>query len=377
MIYFDNAATGGKKPDSVIECAVNTMKYLSVNPGRGTHRLSILAEEKIYLARKSVCSYFNGYCPERVIFTKNCTEGLNVAIFGTLKRGGHVICSVFEHNSVLRPLYALKRRGVITLSIVKPANGNIILKEDIEREITDKTYLVCLTAISNVTGETNDYEAIGAFLQQKNILFLVDGAQGGGHVELNMQKHSIDILCLSGHKGLNCIQGIGVLIFNKNINIKPLTYGGSGSETFAPIPSCYPELLESGTHNLPAIIALTESVRYTFDGFKEKQRFLIMLSRYLIENMNKIKGIRLYSTPNPAGIVSFSYKDYFSQEISGVLCEKYGICTRGGFHCAPLTHEFLKTKENGLVRVSFSQYNDYDEIDRFLYCMQNVDQYLF
>ena len=377
MIYFDNAATSGSHPESVIEGVVNCIKYLNVNPGRSAHKLSVLAEEKIYKTRKLLRSFFNAEKTERVVFTKNCTEALNVAIFGTVKPGGHVIASVFEHNSVLRPLYALERKGLISLTIVKPQNGNLILASDIERAINEKTYLVCLTAASNVTGETNDYEAIGALLRSKNIIFLLDCAQAAGHLFLDMKKQNIDILCFSGHKGMNAIQGVGVLIFNEKTIVNPLLYGGSGSESFAHLPSGYPELLESGTANLPAIISLYEACFYTSQIFKEKQKYLIKLTSILIEKLSQIKGVKLFSMQNPIGIVSFSYKEYFSQEIAGVLSDKFDIAVRGGFHCAPLTHEYLGTKTNGLVRVSLSQFNREEEIDEFIYAMKNIQTHLF
>ena len=377
MIYFDNAATSGSHPESVIEGVVNCIKYLNVNPGRSAHKLSVLAEEKIYKTRKLLRLFFNAEKTERVVFTKNCTEALNVAIFGTVKPGGHVIASVFEHNSVLRPLYALERKGLISLTIVKPQNGNLILASDIERAINEKTYLVCLTAASNVTGETNDYEAIGALLRSKNIIFLLDCAQAAGHLFLDMKKQNIDILCFSGHKGMNAIQGVGVLIFNEKTTVNPLLYGGSGSESFAHLPSGYPELLESGTANLPAIISLYEACFYTSQIFKEKQKYLIKLTSILIEKLSQIKGVKLFSMQNPIGIVSFSYKEYFSQEIAGVLSDKFDIAVRGGFHCSPLTHEYLGTKTNGLVRVSLSQFNREEEIDEFIYAMKNIQTHLF
>ena len=377
MIYFDNAATSGNHPDSVIEGLTNAVKYLSVNAGRSAHKLAVNAEEKIYKTRKALCSFFNADKVERVIFTKNCTEALNLAIFGTLKKGGHVITSTFEHNSVLRPLYALEREGLITLTVVKPQRGGFILATDIAKAITPKTYLVCLTAVSNVTGEINDYEAIGALLHSKGILFILDCAQAAGHIILDMKKQNLPIICFSAHKGMNGVQGMGCLIFNEQTVINPIIFGGSGSESFSPIPSGYPELLESGTANLPAIIALYEACLYTKQIFKEKQKYLINLTDYLIEKLKEIKGITLYSSRNPIGIVSFSYKEYFSQEIAGVLSDKFDIAVRGGFHCAPLTHEFLNTKTNGLVRVSLSQFNTPDEIDEFIYAMHNISQYLY
>ena len=377
MIYFDNSATGYKKPNQVIESTINAIKYLNVNAGRSSHKLSVKGEEFIYKTRKEVAAFFGSKFTQRVIFTKNCTEALNFAILGTLKKGDHVITTVYEHNSVLRPLYHLESKGIISLSIIKPDQGRMILESDINKAITNKTRMVCLTSASNVTGEINDYEAIGSLLSKKDILFLVDGAQGAGHVYLDMQKHNIDILCVAGHKGLDAIQGIGCLIFNKKVDIDPITFGGSGSETFAKIPSGYPELLECGTHNLASIISLYEGILYTKGIMQQKQKHLIRLTSYAIEQLNKITGVKLYSQQNPIGIVSFSYYDYFSHEIAGLLSDKYDIAVRGGYHCAPLTHEFLNTKEQGLIRLSFSWYNTILEIDEFIYALQNIREYLY
>lgn len=376
MIYFDNSATTFKKPDSVIESAVSAIKYLSVNAGRSAHKLSVKGEEFIYKTRKEVCSFFNAKYYQRVIFTKNCTEALNFAILGTLKRGDHVIATVYEHNSVLRPLYNLVDNKIITLSIIKPKNGRMILASDVEELIRPNTRLVCVTSASNVTGEISDYEAIGELLHNKDILFLVDGAQGAGHVHIDMQKNFIDILCVAGHKGLHSILGVGCLIFNKKVDINPITFGGSGSETFSKKPSNYPELLESGTHNLPAIISLYEGILHAKENFEERQKYLIKLTSYAIERLNTIDGVKIYSYQNPIGIVAFSFRHYFSQEVAGVLSEKFDIAVRGGFHCAPLTHDFLKTKECGLVRISFSQFNTIYEIDQFIFAMQNLPKHL-
>lgn len=371
MIYFDNAATGGFKPPRCIEAAKNAMCYMSVNAGHSGHRQAIAAEQLVYKTRKQVCDFFNADKPERVIFTKNCTEALNAAIFGTVKKGGNVVASVYEHNSVLRPLFHLRDKGIITLTLVKPNHG-AVLKQDIEKALTDKTYLVCLTGASNVTGEINDYEAIGGLLHEKKIIFLVDGAQVCGHAHVNMKEQRINILCFSGHKGMHSVQGLGGLVFDKNTDIKPFMFGGSGTETFAPMPSGYPELLECGTLNLPAIASLSEGILYNLYNLKGKQKRLLFLTEYCINQLCKIKGIRLYSHKNPVGIVSFAFADYYSQDITDILSRKFDIATRGGFHCAPLAHDFLKTKSLGLVRASFSEFNDESEIDYFVRCLNKI-----
>ena len=375
MIYFDNSATGGKKPDSVYQSVFNAIKYLSVNAGRSAHRQAIVAEEYLYKTRKLLAEFFGADKYERVIFTKNCTEALNLAIFGLVQRGSNVVTTCFEHNSVLRPLLHLKNKGEISLTVVKP-KGDVILESDIAKALTPNTKLVCVTGASNVTGEINDYEAIGALLQKKQITFLLDGAQVAGHAEINMRRHGIDVLCVSGHKGLDAIQGAGALIFNRKTNIMPTQFGGSGTESFSAEPSGYPEKLECGTINLPAVISLLEGVLYNKQNFKNKQVLLLKLTAKLILGLKSIDGVKIYSHKNPIGIVSFSYKDYSSQEVAGVLSERFDIAVRGGYHCAPLMHEFLKTSANGLVRASLSEWNTEQEIEYFLYALKKVPEYL-
>lgn len=374
MIYFDNAATGGIKPQRVTDSAANAMRYLSVNAGHSGHKRAVIAEEYIYKTRKLLQRFFNAESCERVIFTKNCTEALNTAIFGLIKKG-KVIISAYEHNSVLRPLYRLQRQGKIDLTVIKPRFG-AVLKEDILQAIDNNTAAVILNGASNVTGEICDYEAIGGLLKEKNIPFILDGAQVCGHAIVDMKNYNIDVLCFSGHKGMHGIQGSGGLIFNKKTQIEPLMFGGTGTESFSETPSGYPELLECGTQNLPAIISLMEGTLYNLENFKRKQKRIISLTAYAIERLGKTKDVKIYSNRNPVGIVAFSFGDYSSQEVAGVLSEQFDIATRGGYHCAPLCHKFLGTEQNGLVRLSFSEFNTEDEIDLFLSALQKVPSFI-
>ena len=193
-IYLDNAATGGFKPNSVIETTVSAVKYLNANPGRSGHRLSKTGAEFIYSARKKVSEFFNNGEIDRVIFTKNCSEGLNIAIHGVIGKGDHVITTCFEHNSVLRPLFTLESKGIISLTIIYPKNRKSVTVKEIENALLPNTKLVIVNHISNVTGSINDVKSIGEFLREKNLLFMVDGAQSAGHVKIDMQKFNIDIL---------------------------------------------------------------------------------------------------------------------------------------------------------------------------------------
>ena len=358
MIYLDNAATGGFKPNSVLETAVSAVKYLNANPGRSGHRLSKTGAEFIYSARKKVSEFFNNGEIERVIFTKNCSEGLNLAIHGILKKGDHVITTCFEHNSVLRPLFTLESQGVITLTVISPENGEYVKKEDVENALTPNTKLVIVNHVSNVNGSANDIKSIGKFLKDKNAFFMVDGAQSAGHIKIDMQKFCIDVLSVAGHKGLYAIQGSGALIFNNKVEIFPTFQGGTGTESFNAFqPDCYPERLEVGTLNLPAICSLEEGIRYVENSLDYLEIRLTEMTEYLIKRLMQIDGVKVYSNKNPTGIVAFSIESCPSTTASERLSDEFDIAVRGGFHCAPLMHKFLKTEDEGLIRVSISPHN--------------------
>ena len=371
MIYFDNAATGGFKIRAVTDAAETVIKFLSANPGRSGHRLSVTGAETVYSTRTVIAEHFS-CSPDRVIFTKNCTEALNVAIFGSIKKGCHVISTVFEHNSVLRPLHHLKNSGVISLDLISPDDkGNFA--DNISAAIRPETELIVLTAISNVTGAVTDYESVCNLATAPGIRVLIDGALGGGHVPLKVKEYGIAYLALAGHKGLGGIMGSGILILNDDATLAPLILGGTGSESFSlSQPECYPERLESGTLNLPAIAALGEGVRFTMENLKSFSEHLVSYTTHLIDGLNKIPNVTVYSTPNPAGIVSFSVGGKESGEVADLLNSDYDVAVRGGLHCAPLMHKFLGTDECGLIRASLAVQNGTREINYFLRAVNTI-----
>ena len=371
MIYFDNAATGGFKPRAVTDAADTILRYLSANPGRSGHRLSLTGAKTVDNTRTAVAELFCA-SPDRVIFTKNCTEALNFAIFGSLKEGGHVITTCYEHNSVLRPLCALKNRNFIDFDVVYPKEG-VSLSELIKEKIRPETYLIITSAVSNVTGELLPILEIGKIAKENGLLYILDGAQGGGHVNIDVKKCNVSYLTLAGHKGLYGIMGSGVLILSDDCDLEPIIFGGTGSESFnCNQPLCYPEKLEAGTLNLPAIAALGEGVRYVKNNLSTFANHLISATSTLISGLNKISTIRCFSSPNPAGIVAFSDKYITSAQLSDILNSKYDIAVRGGFHCAPLMHKHLKTDSEGLVRVSLAVQNTSREIFYFLSSLEKI-----
>lgn len=376
MIYFDNAATGGRKPDNVLT-AVNSAIKVCANPGRSGHALSLSCAKSVQDCRHALLDFFDGYSAERVCFTKNCTEALNVALFGVLKQGDHVIVGCTEHNSVLRPLEFLQKSGIITYDVCPLTSESAfyaanISPAEIQKRLKPNTKLVAVTAASNVTGCIPDLIAIRSVLP-KNVLLLCDGAQGGGHISIKMKGAGIDLLTLAGHKGMLGIQGSGALLFSNRVEIFPRFYGGTGSMSLSlDMPDFYPDALEAGTLSFPAILSLLEGVRYLQLHERQIQSRLLMLTSYFLKGLQALDFYSVYSIANPCGIVAFSHPNLSSEQMADLLSIHYQIAVRGGLHCAPLMHQALQTEENGLVRVSFSHFNSEREIDVLLQALKEL-----
>lgn len=375
-IYFDNAATAGKLSDGVLRTIRSVLSGGLANAGHGSHALSVSGEKEIFLCRKLLSETFNNGSVERVVFTANCTEALNFAIFGLAEnlsassKRHKIVADVTNHNSVLRPLYSLERKG-FDLVFVRPSKHEFVTKEDILSKVDDDTLFVCMNAVSNVTGYKNEFEEVGKALSGTNVPLIVDGAQAGGHIAINMLESGVSVLCLAGHKGLGGTQGSGVLIFTAGTNISPVLFGGSGGESFSPYPSVYPDVLEAGTKNLVAIAALKQAIIELSADFSQKQKRIAALTEYALKSLSRLDGLKLYSQKNQFGIVSFLSNDVSSDVLSSAL-DEYGIAVRGGFHCAPKIHEFLSTEKCGLTRLSFSAYNNENEIDYFIFALKKI-----
>ena len=374
MIYFDNAATSGQKPDTVLT-AVNSAVKVCANPGRSGHKLSLSCAMQVENCRIALDGFFDGYGFDRVVFTKNCTEALNIALLGTLQQGDHIVLSCMEHNSVLRPLEYLRKEGIITYDIclLRGEGARAYLNpKDILPLLKPNTKAVIITAASNVTGYAPDLSAIRNILPDSVLLFC-DGAQGGGHLPLKMKEMGIDILTIAGHKGMLGIQGSGALLFSDRIAPTPLLYGGTGSISLSlDMPDFYPDCLEAGTLSFPAILSLLEGVRHLTLHQKEIEAKLLSLSKYLLSELSTLPAYTAFSLPNPCGIISFRHRHVQSEYIADILSSKYNICVRGGLHCAPLMHEALGTLDGGLVRVSFSYYNTKKEVDRLIFALPEI-----
>ncbi len=362
MIYFDNAATGGFKPDGVISAVCASLKTCA-NAGRSGHKLSIACLERVYACRRELCDFFGGYSFDRTIFTKNCTEALNIALLGVLNRGDSVVTTAAEHNSVLRPLNFLEKNGVKVDVAPLDVGGDIDLNA-LSGLVNGNTRAVVITLASNVTGTAPDIIKLRRAIPA-NTLLICDGAQACGHVSIDMKAMGIDALAVAGHKGMLAMQGSGALLFSERVNPRPILYGGTGSESYnLDMPDFFPDRLESGTVSYPAIVSLAEGALYLKTRMNEHRDKLLHLTSNLVEGLEAISGVEVYSRANPFGIVAFNFKNMQSEEAAYRLSEEFSICVRGGLHCAPLMHEALGS--SGLVRASLSAFNTQNEVDFFL-----------
>ncbi len=372
MIYFDNSATTLIKPKNVQRAVLNALTTFSANPGRSGHHQAIKTALAVENVRERLANHVNTTA-DKIVFTLNCSDALNTAILGTYKNSGHVICTVNEHNSTLRPLEHLRQIDKdFSFSVAKQTDPRGIIWEDIESLLQENTYLVAVNHISNVNGDTADIAAIGKELQKRNILFLVDGAQGGGHFKYDMQEMGINLLSFAGHKGFYGPQGVGCLCLGGDFQINPIRFGGTGTNSLdLNMPSILPERLECGTLNTPAILGFGEGLSFVEQNFKQIEEKTEDLITYLHYEMSKLP-IEIYTkTENTNGVFAFNVPAAPSTEVASFLDEKFGICVRGGFHCAPLKHKSLGTYQSGAIRISLSFYNTYQEVERLVFAIKS------
>jgi len=366
MIYFDNAATGGFKPDEVISATSAALKACA-NPGRSGHKLSVACAERVYAVRKAVAEFFGAPSAERVAFTKNCTEALNLAIFWGLSAGDKVVTTVAEHNSVLRPLSYLMGRGVEV--VYAPLNKAGAPDIAAIRALSRGAKAAVITLASNVTGAETDIAAVRKVIPEDTLL-ICDGAQACGHIPLDIASLGIDALAVAGHKGMLGIQGSGALVFSERFNPAPVLFGGTGSESFSlDMPAFYPDRLEAGTLSYPAIISLGAGVMYLKSHMHEMRDKTRYLSEYIYDGLYDA-GVKIYSEPNSFGIIALSFDKMQSEEAAYKLSEEYSVCVRGGLHCAPLMHKAIGSE--GLVRASISAFNTEGEAEYFIRCVKSL-----
>ena len=366
MIYFDNAATTGVKPKSVVRSVNFALENLSANPGRSGHKNSVRAAETVYKAREKLSDFFGSEGPETVVFTQNCTHAVNYVLKGLLKRGDHCIISSLEHNAVVRPL--VKTGVSYSVADVSLTDDSETVK-NFEEKIKPNTKLIFCTGASNVLGKILPIEEIGAICRKKGIYFGVDAAQTAGVLPIDMKKQNIDFLCIAPHKGLYAPMGIGVLIAQKPLP-NTIIEGGTGTNSSELVqPAFLPERLESGTVNVPGIAGIIGGLEFvkskgTDNIYSNELRLIQVLYKKLEDN----KDIILYTPYPTAGmyvpLLTFNVENMTSHEAASILADNE-IAVRGGLHCAPFAHRQIGTLDSGAVRVSVAYFNNFSEVDTF------------
>ncbi len=375
-IYLDNAATTFPKPQSVSLEVLRCMNEYAANPGRGAHRMSIMAAEKVYETREELAKLFKIENPSRIFFYKNATEALNTGIKGVLNRGDEIIISPMEHNSVYRPAKRLETKGVgLSISGCQP-DGTVTM-QNIAEKITPKTRLVCITHVSNVTGGINPIREIGRYLYNTGIIFMVDAAQSAGSVNIDVEKDFIDILAFPGHKGLLGPMGTGGLYVREGINIYPLLEGGTGGNSETPyLPDIYPERMESGTLNLPGLAGLCAGTKYVLKtGVEQIGYYEKMLADKLAQGLYDLKGIKLLLPKNKeqrTGVVSLVSENHDAAFLAERLNREFNIAVRSGLHCAPLAAKTLGIKES--LRFSVGPFNTERDISAAVFAMKKITE---
>ena len=364
MIYLDNAATTLHKPPQV-EQAILEALHTAGNPGRGAHEPTLHAARIVLDTRLALAELFHVPDPSCIAFAANATMALNTVLTGVLHPGDHVITTVCEHNSVLRPLYRLRAQGV-EVSFTGVDNAARLCYDQWETLLHPTTRALVVTGASNVTGNGTDLARAADFAHRHGLLFIVDAAQTAGAQPIDVQQLGIDALCFTGHKALLGPQGTGGLYVRPGVQIAPLVVGGSGVHSYdEQHPAQMPTALEAGTLNVHGLAGLCAGVQWLLtQGVETLAAHEAALARCFYEEVCDMPGVTVYGdieTALRAPIVSLNIGDEDSARVADILWEDYGICVRAGAHCAPLMHKALGTVEQGVVRFSFSHSNTMEE----------------
>ena len=391
--YLDNAATTWPKPEPVYQFMDTFFRSHGVNPGRAGHELAVEAEHMIVSTRRMLGQFF-GFAgdPARVAFTQNATDSLNMALFGLLKSGDHMITTRMEHNSVLRPANHLERdHGVEVTRLGRSTDGYVDV-EELRAAIKPNTKVVVVNHASNVLGSVQDVAAIGLLVAETDAIFMIDTAQTAGVLDIDMDAMHIDVLTFTGHKGLFGPMGIGGIIVRDGVEVTAPRVGGTGVDSIAPFqPDIYPFRLEAGTVNIPGIAGLNAAQKWfadlgrehassNVDGTSHAQLCRIAREhihtvemahvRRLDQGLRAIDGVSVYGPgDNQARVATMAMNidKYPADQVGEMMDADYHLCVRAGLHCAPLVHEDQGTiGQKGAVRIAPGFFSDDEDIDQLL-----------
>ncbi len=368
MLYFDNAATSFPKPASVYDAIDDFMRHSAGNPGRGAHRLSLAASQVVDETRALLAQLFHAPDPQRIIFTANTTDSLNLALYGLLQPGNHVVTTTMEHNAVVRPLYTLQQQGVRVTRVPCASDGSIE-PEAILSALRPETRLVVMLHASNVTGTILPVAAVGAAMREHGALLLVDAAQTAGVLPIDVQAMHIDLLAFPGHKGLFGPPGTGGLIIGERVRLRSLRQGGTGTRSEEEEqPTGLPEGLEPGTLNSVGIAGLGAGVRFILEqGTEQIAAHEAALVQRLLQGLNTVPGLTIYGPADAqrqVGVVSLRLEHWEPMDVGVALDQEFEIAVRTGLHCAPLAHRTIGTFPTGTVRLAPGYWTTAQDIDR-------------
>jgi cysteine desulfurase family protein len=367
-IYLDNAATSWPKPEAVYRAIDDYQRRLGAPAGRGSYAQAAEAERIVLSCRKQIATLVGASDPPKIVFTLNGTDALNLALHGLLRAGDHVVTTVCEHNSVLRPLRFLAARGVTTTYVACDGEGYVD-PNAIRTAITPSTRLIALIHVSNVTGAIQPVAEVGRIAAEHGVFYLVDAAQGLGHIPIDMNALGCDLLAAPGHKGLLGPLGTGVLCLAKGVeqHLAPVRQGGTGTRSDEDRqPDTLPDRYESGNLNVPGIVGLEAGVRHVIEHADEDRRQCRELTGRLLDGLARIPNVRLYgprSAANRVGVVSLNIEGYDPQELAALLDAQWSIQARAGLHCAPRMHAALGTAPGGTLRLSLGHFTTAEHVD--------------
>lgn len=367
MIYLDNAATSFPKPDSVTNAVYDYMKNIGASPGRGGYDSAIRAASVLNQCQEELAELLSVPAPERIVFTKNATEAINIAIFSLVSSGDEIIVSSMEHNAVMRAAHALSLKGA-TLKIAQGSPSGKVSPEKIEKLISPKTRLIVLIHASNVTGTINDIHAVQRIASKNGVLALFDVSQSIGTISLNAS--DLDMVAFPGHKGLFGPTGTGALYVREGIDLTPLIYGGTGSlSESGTMPDFLPDRFHAGTVNISGIAGLAEGVRFIKrEGVFEKEK---EITDYLYSALSSIDSLIIPGERERVGVISVCAKGFDPVKLSEGLND-CGICTRAGLHCAPMAHRTVGTFIGGTLRLSPGFFTTKEDIDKTIDCLKKI-----
>ncbi len=371
--YLDNAATSWPKPEGVLVAMDRYHRELGVAAGRGATRAASEVDATIARCRLRAAQFFNAESSDRIIFTFNGTDSLNVAIHGVLKPGDHVVASTLEHNSVLRPLSELRRRIGIETTLIEPEANGRVEPTKFRDALRPNTKLIALLHASNVTGAVQPIEDVGAIARQAGALMLVDAAQTAGHVPIDVRSSPIDLLACPGHKGLLGPLGTGLLYLRPGLEQEVASFrqGGTGSLSEDDRqPERMPDKYESGNHNAPGLFGLEAALCWLEQhNLTELRGHELVMRHRFIDALTEVKSVRLFASELPdefvVGVLNFVIDGFDPQEVAAILDHDFQIQVRSGLHCAPGAHRHQETlADGGTVRASFGRSTTNDDVDR-------------